>query len=65
MNILKDSFLKFIKIRYLSIGKGRRIMKIPRPFFLTNTASAFTEAVLSIYLTLFGSIYLPYGANSI
>ena len=43
---LKDSFGKFSKTYYLPIEKGRRIAKIPRPFFLTSTASVSTETIL-------------------
>ena len=37
-------------MRYLPTGKGRRIVKIPRPFFLTSTASVDTDAIISYEL---------------
>ena len=48
--------MKFNRIRYLPTGKGRRIGKIPRPFFLASTASVDTEAIFSYELS--GSLLL-------
>ena len=46
----KGQFWEFNRIRYLPTGKGRRIVKIPRPFFLTSTASVDTDAIISYEL---------------
>ena len=35
-----------LRIRYLPTGKGRRIVKIPRPFFLTSTAFVDTNVFM-------------------
>ena len=42
--------MEFNRIRYLLTGKGRRIAKIPRPFFLTSTASVEIDAIISYEL---------------
>ena len=36
----KGQLLKFSRISYLPTGKGRRIVRIPRPFFFASTAVA-------------------------
>ena len=46
----KGQFLEFNRIRYLPTGKGRRIVKILRPFFLTSNASVDTDAIISYEL---------------
>ena len=48
--VLLRTVLEINRIRYLPIGKGRRIVKIPRPFFLTSTASVDTDAIISYEL---------------
>ena len=45
----KGQFLKFNRIYYLPTGKGRRIAKIPRPFFLRSTASVSTNAYSEMF----------------
>ena len=49
-HVLLRTFWEFNRIRYLPTGKGRRIVKIPRPFFLTSTASVDTDAIISYEL---------------
>ncbi|MBR2721521.1 MAG: hypothetical protein IKB75_01955, partial [Clostridia bacterium] len=59
----KGQFLKFSRTSYLPTGKGRRIVRIPRPFFFASTAFVSTDAVihLSICFATLSSIYLPCG----
>ncbi len=62
----KGQFLRFNRIGYLMTGKGRRIVKIPRPFFLASTASVSTKAfLLGRYASLCSARYICLPANSI
>ena len=58
--------MKFNRTRYLPIGKGRGILTIPRPFFLTSTASVATKAILFCrYASHSSARYICLVANSI
>ena len=51
-SVLLRTVFEFNRIRHPPTGKGRRIVKIPRPFFLTGTASADTDAVICYQLSV-------------
>lgn len=52
--VLLRTVFKYNRMRYLPIVKGRRIVKIPRPFFLASTASVYTQAnIVSLSIILF------------
>ena len=48
----KEQFLKFIRIRYLSTGKGRRIVKIPRPFLFDYQIQTLCSTIFSSFFRI-------------